>query len=114
MAIADRERELISIRTKQALAEIKKQGKSLGTIENLTDKGRREAHKANKVKALKNENNMRATALITEMRNQSLTYKQIADTLNNNGFKTARDKQFRKTTVMRLVKRVDRKEKEIF
>jgi DNA invertase Pin-like site-specific DNA recombinase len=102
MAIADRERELISIRTKQALAEIKKQGKPLGTIENLTDQGRREAHKANRLKAMKNENNMRASALIVEMRNKGMQLQQIADKLNSNGFKTSRGNSFYKTSVSRL------------
>ena len=105
MAIADRERELISIRTKQALAEIKKQGKSLGTIKNLTDKGRREAHRANKMKAKNNQNNMRASALIVEMRNKGMQLQQIADKLNSNGFKTSRGKSFHKTSVSRLYDR---------
>jgi len=110
MAIADRERELISIRTKQALAERKKQGKVLGKKQNLTEIGRKKAHQANKDKALLNVNNMRATALIKEMRSQKLTYQDIATTLNKNGFKTSRGKAFKKTTVLRLHKRSEKEE----
>lgn len=108
MAIADRERELISIRTKQALAERKKQGKILGKKENLTDTGRKKAHKANREKALLNVNNMRASALIKEMRSQKLTYEKIAETLNKSGFKTSRGKEFKKTTVLRLIRRLEK------
>ena len=108
MAIADRERELISIRTKQALAERKKQGKVLGKKQNLTEIGRKKAHQANKDKALLNVNNMRATALIKEMRSQNLTYQDIAKTLNKNGFKTSQGKEFKKTTVLRLYKRTEK------
>lgn len=106
MAIADRERELISIRTKQALNEIRKQGKTLGKEDNLTGIGRMKAHQANKDKATQNINNMRASALVKEMRSQQLTYENIASTLNNSGFKTSQGKEFKKTTVLRLFKRI--------
>jgi DNA invertase Pin-like site-specific DNA recombinase len=51
MAIADRERELISIRTKQALAERKKQGMKLGTPSNLTNEARAKGAARMKTKA---------------------------------------------------------------
>lgn len=100
--LAQREREIISIRTKVALAQKKKQGVKLGKVENLTSKGRKKGVKALKTKALKNENNKRAMELISLYKNQGLTLEQIANNLNANGFKTARNKAFHKTTVSRL------------
>lgn len=103
--LAQREREIIGIRTKVALAQKKKQGVKLGKIENLTSKGRAKGVKAIKAKALKNENNQRSMELIQLYKSQGLTLEQIANKLNDNGFKTARNKSFHKTTVSRLYKR---------
>lgn len=105
MAIADRERELISIRTKQALAERAKQGMKLGKTENMTSEGRSKAHQANRDKAKANENNMRATALIMEMRSKGMKLQEIASKLNDSGYKTSQGKQFHKVTVSRLYNR---------
>lgn len=103
--LAQREREIIGIRTKVALAQKKKQGVKLGKIENLTSKGRAKGVKAIKRKALNNENNKRSMELISLYKSQGLTLEKIANKLNDNGFKTSTGKQFHKTTVSRLHKR---------
>lgn len=104
--LAQRERELISIRTKSALKVLKDNGVKLGSPNNLTTEGRKKAWKANKVKAKANKNNQRAMQLIKELRgNKGLSYREIAAQLNDNGFLTSTGKEFVPTTVMRLFKR---------
>lgn len=105
MAIADRERELIKIRTKQALAVLKERGVKLGNPQNLTTEGRKKAHESNRRKAAKNENNKRALAMVCEYKKQGMTLQAIADKLNSAGFKSSTGKLFQRTTVSRLVKR---------
>ena len=103
--LAQREREIISIRTKVALAQKKKQGVKLGTVENLTQKGRNKGVKSIIKKAQLNENNKRSMELIRLYKSNGMTLQEIADNLNNAGFKTSTGKQFHKTTVSRLYKR---------
>jgi hypothetical protein len=64
-----------------------------------------------KEKARKNENNKRATNYIKMLRNQAvsgdvLTWQQIADQLNEGGYRTARSKFFQPMQVNRIFKRV--------
>lgn len=103
--LAQHERELISSRTKQALAAKKKQGFQLGTPENLTDAARKKGTAAIKEKASKNRNNRRASNYIVSMRDSGMKYQEIANQLNTDGFRTARDKYFTPTAVRRLYMR---------
>lgn len=88
--IAQHEREMISQRTKKALAVKKEKGVKLGspvaseTIQAVTEKGLN-TRKAN---ARANENNVKATALIVSMRNTGKNWSEIAQELNDKGFKT--------------------------
>lgn len=104
MAIADRERELISIRTKQAL-DAKKleigEWRSSTFLESARQKGQRRIRQ----KARLNSNNRRATELIVLYKDKNLTLDAIAQKLNENGFRTSKGKLFQKTTVSRLWKR---------
>jgi len=103
--MAQHEREIISKRTKAALAARKAKGLPLGTPKNLTDSGRQRAWAANRAKATSNDNNNRAAMLIAEYKKQGMTLQAIADRLNANNFRTSTGKRFHKTTVTRIYER---------
>jgi len=116
-AIAEHEADIISQRTKSALAEIKSNIKenghylsrngnkitSLGTPENLTEEARRKAVEAIKNKKKLNPRNVQAKAFIRSLRKEGKNLSEIARELNESGFKTARGKKFRAEQVKRLV-----------
>jgi len=104
MAIADRERELISIRTKQALDAKKLE---IGEWRNSTflESARQKGQARIRQKARLNANNRRATELIVLYKDKGLTLEAISEKLNNSGFRTSKGKLFHKTTVSRLWKR---------
>lgn len=101
--LAQDERERISQRTKDALAELKKNGVKLGSPQNLTDRSRELAKISIQKKARDNENNKRARAYARSLRTQGLSFQKIADDLNENGYKTAKGFEFKATQVWRLV-----------
>jgi DNA invertase Pin-like site-specific DNA recombinase len=103
--LAQRERELISIRTKLALKAKKARGAVLGKPENLSENARQKAYQASRDKALKNPNNRLATAYLQQVNRNLLTLQEIADNLNASGFKTAKGKQFKPVTVKRLMEK---------
>jgi DNA invertase Pin-like site-specific DNA recombinase len=102
--LAQKEREIISIRTKQALQAKKLRGEPLGNIANLTRTGREKGVQKIKEKASENPNNKRAKVFIEKCRNSGMTLEKIAAELNNNGFTTSRGKRFHKTSVLRFIK----------
>ena len=104
-AMAQHEREVISERTKLALAALKRRGVKLGTPANLTDKATENSIKVRKEKAMTNENNIRAYTVIRLLRADGKGYAAIATELNNTGFKTSTGKRFVAMQVYRVYKR---------
>jgi len=114
--LAQDEAKRISQRTKSALAEIRSKIDSgvvhvsksgnrvnkLGTPANLTSEGRLKSAKVRRERALNNENNRRAYALIKRINDRSLSF--TATCLNSSGFKTINNKDFTATAVARLIK----------
>lgn len=103
--LAQREREIVSIRTKVALQAKKAQGVKLGKPEHLTQEARDKGVAAIKVKAKANVHNRVASALIDKCKKEKKTLQAIADELNQNGFKTSQGKRFNAISVSRLARR---------
>ncbi|MFC4686591.1 recombinase family protein [Epilithonimonas pallida] len=103
--LAQEERELISKRTTAALQELKAKGIKLGNPQNLTPEARQLGNEMMRLKALQNENNRKATALIVSLRNAGSSYGKIADALNENGFKTSRGCEFTSSQTLILYDR---------
>ena len=104
--LAQEERELISKRTKLALAELLKKGIKLGSPQNLTAEAREKGTEVIKKNALDNPQNKMATLAIVGLKeNQNLSYRKIANQLNENGYKTRRGKEFTASQVLILYDR---------
>lgn len=110
MAIADRERELIGIRTKTALAAKKRTGVKLGN-----PKGFNAQAKATQVKAQKakdNQNSKKARKMISDLirlktfQNESLTIEQVAQHLRSYNLKTTTGKDFNSNNVRYILNQV--------
>ena len=101
--LAQREREIISIRTKLALQEKKKQGAKLGSPQNLTQEARQKGAEANKKKAKESQSNKIALTISQSMRKEGHTLQEIADQLNRLGIKTARGKEFKRNTIKLII-----------
>ena len=104
-AIAEEEAKMISSRTKLALAEKKKRGFKLGKPENLTNEHRKKGGEAMRLKSLNNKVNQQANALVVEYRTKGMSYDKIAEQLTRLNFRTANEKNFSSSAVMRLYKR---------
>ncbi|MBF9255648.1 recombinase family protein [Pontibacter sp. 172403-2] len=107
MAIADRERELISVRTKAALDEKRKRVGEWRLPSEAFVRGTASPAgvAAIREKAQANENNRKAAALVRSLRVfQGLTWRQIAEELNRSGFKTSKGSKFQATQATRLCK----------
>ncbi|UFH57714.1 recombinase family protein [Spirosoma sp. KNUC1025] len=104
--LAQHERELISSRTKAALQAKIAQGARLGKPENLTPQAQAKGAQANRHKAINNPETRKAEGLAVELRRNKKTYTEIADKLNQFGFKTAQGCQFHPMQVKRLLGRV--------
>lgn len=105
-ALAEQEAKLISTRTKQALAELKKKGVKLGSPKNLTNDARNKGVQTIKENALNNDRNRQAQSIISNCKEKGMTYRQIADYLNQLNFKTRYGKQFLASSVHQLYNRM--------
>lgn len=97
-ALAEQEREFISLRTKQALAPLKGTGKLGGNRGNI-DKANEAA------KALANSHAAKVMDTVKPLKEAGRTLQQIADTLNKTGVTTARGGKWHPTTVKNVLAR---------
>ena len=97
-ALAEQEREFISLRTKQALAPLKGTGKLGGNRGNI-DKANEAA------RALADTHAAKVIDTVLPLKEAGRTLQQIADTLNKSGVKTARGGKWYPTTVKNVLSR---------
>ncbi len=102
--MAQYEREMISTRTERALGELRKT-RTLGTIANLTNEGRKKGSQVVKQQRVENENWRRAKTFVEhfQMKNGYLNLTEVSKLLNENGYKTRRGCSFSPITVKRLI-----------
>lgn len=107
MAIADRERELISIRTKGALIQkVKRSGQwRTGSQAFVSGQAARLGHAIIKAQAAQNHNSRPAAAMIKQLVNSGHNWSEIARQLNQEGFKTPRGGRYQAVQVQRLYQR---------
>jgi len=97
-ALAEQEREFISLRTKQALAPMKGTGKLGGNRGNI--------EKANEAaRAVADAHAAKVQDTVQPLHKAGLTLQQIADTLNKSGVETSRGGKWYPTTVSNILKR---------
>lgn len=99
-AIAQKERQLISERTKAALKAAKARGVQLGGLRNNTVQ--RNAAIKKKTDSFAAKHNQLLKSLIA----QNLTLQSIADTMNESGLRTVTGKEFGPVQVSRMIERL--------
>lgn len=111
-SISEYELSLVKARTRAAL-EQKKKIMKLGKPENLLndlEENIAKSNAANKQKALDNPNNKRAASMLRLLIKEEMTLQQMADTLNSEGFVTARGGRFTPNAVRVLINRYNLKQ----
>ena len=103
--IAQHERETISQRTTVALTAKKARGAKLGTPANLTAAAIEKSRHVRQANARDNLQNQQATRLGGLLQAQGHTLQQIAQELNDGGYRTRRGKLFLPMSVLRLLQR---------
>lgn len=101
--MAQHEAELISTRTRAALQAKKARGAKLGKPENLTAEARAKGREAHSRNAANNQNTKTARGYALLLRGNGSSLRQMAATLNAEGFKTPRGGQFSAVQVARIL-----------
>lgn len=101
-ALAEQEREFISIRTKAALKEAKARGVKLGGARDKTMKRNQEVQR----KAAERAQNV--AGLIQPLREAGKSLREIAAELNRAGVRTARGGEWQASQVKRTIERLER------
>jgi DNA invertase Pin-like site-specific DNA recombinase len=104
-ALAEQEAKLISSRTKNALAELKSRGVELGTPKNLDSNARAKGVQKIRENATNNDRNRQAQSVILSCKEKGMSYRKIADYLNQLNFKTRYGNEFMASTVHQLYSR---------
>ena len=102
-AVAEREAQLISARTRAALAARKARGLKLGKPENLTVEAQRRGAEASKQRAVQGMRTVAAYA--GALRSQGLTLRAIAAQLEQHGFQTRQGGPWHAVQVKRILER---------
>jgi DNA invertase Pin-like site-specific DNA recombinase len=103
--IAQHEREMISKRTKDALTAKKARGAVLGTPANMTPAAIAKSLNIRQENARTNQQNQQAARLAGLLHAQGYKLQQIAQELNDGGYRTRRGQLFLAMSVQRLLKR---------
>ena len=101
--MAQHEAELISTRTRAALQAKKARGAKLGKPENLTAEARAKGREAHSRNAANNQNTKTARGYALLLRGNGASLRQMAATLNAEGFKTPRGGKFSAVQVARIL-----------
>lgn len=104
-SLAEKERQLISERTKSALAALKERGIKLGSPQNLTVEARAKAHESIRRSAREDKDVRHAFHFIEPLREKGISYQKIAEMLNDEGYSTRRGKRFHAWQVYNIYKR---------
>jgi len=102
-AIAQHEGKVISTRIKEGLAQ---STKKKGTPKNLTLEAKAKGLESIKNKAKNNQHNKRALAFVKGLNYEGMKLREVAKSLNENGFKTSTGKGFGTTQVIRVIKKI--------
>lgn len=102
-ALAEQEREFISLRTKAALAEAKARGQKLGGLRDITRK-RNEALQRNALAFAR-----KVQSIVQPLRASGATLAAIAEALDQASISTARGGTWTPMQVRRVIERLDRK-----
>jgi DNA invertase Pin-like site-specific DNA recombinase len=104
-SLAQHERELVSKRTKEALAAKKARGERLGNQVNLSEAGRAQGRRQQQENARTHKANVQAQHLILLLREKGLSLRAIAHALNEKGYCTRRGCAFTAKGVQLLLQR---------